>query len=88
MGSIFGIIGGLASLACLIFYIIAIVKAFQAGDILWGILNIIFGITGLIYLFIKGHKKLGIYWVIAIIVAVVAGVLGGGSLMPAMPVPA
>ena len=87
MGSIYGILGGVAWLAIIVFYIIAIIKAFKAGDTLWGVLNIFIGICGLIYLFMKGHKQLGIYYVIAIIVAIVAGALGGNSIMQMIPQP-
>ncbi|MAS93878.1 MAG: hypothetical protein CMO55_11855 [Verrucomicrobiales bacterium] len=69
MAIIGGILAFVAGIACLIFWIMAIVKAFKAGDTLWGVLSIFIGICGLIYLFMKGQTKLAIYWIIAMVIA-------------------
>ena len=87
-GAGLGILGmillGVAGLACFIFWIMAIVKAFQANDTTWGVLSIFINICGLIWLFMNGHKKLGIWWIICIILAIVGWViLFGGALLGA-----
>lgn len=69
MAIIGGILAFAGGIACLIFWIMAIVKAFKAGDTLWGVLSIFIGICALIYLFMKGQTKLGIYWIIAMVIA-------------------
>lgn len=70
-------VGGIASF---VFYIIAIVKCFKAGDTLWGVLTIFLGIPGLIWLFMNGQKNLGIMWVLAIVASIVGSVLAGAGL--------
>ena len=83
------ILAGIAGLAVFILWIISIIKAFKANDVLWGVLTIFLWLPGLIYFFIKGHKMLGIYWIIAAVVIAVcggsglAGILSG--LAPATP---
>ena len=74
-----GILYGLGAIGCLVFYIIAIVKAFKAGDTLWGVLNIFIGICGLIWLFMNGQKKLGIYYIVAIVVCLIGAIITGAG---------
>ena len=77
LGSIL-IFGG--ALAAFILYIVSVVKAFKAGDTLWGVLNLILGL-GVIWFFLNGHKKLGIYCICAyaaIFLGPIIAALGGG----------
>ena len=83
---------GICLIIGFILWIVSMVKAFKAGDTLWGILTLLFGIPGLIWLFMNGQKKLGITWGL---VAIIAGGCAGASfatlitLLPdAVPVPA
>ena len=78
-GGIGGILVLVGMIASFVFYIIAIVKAFQANDTLWGVLNIFIGICGLIWLFLNGHKKLGIFYIVAILLTVVGSVMAGAA---------
>lgn len=71
MGTLGWILVAVGGIALLIFWIMAIIKCFKAGDTLWGVLTIFLGIPGLIWFFMKGHKKLGIYWIIALVVYLV-----------------
>ena len=82
------ILSGIAFIAIVILWIMSMVKAFKGGDVLWGVLALIFGLPGLIYFFVKGPKQLGIYWLIAAIILAVCGVLGGGGIMSMFPSPA
>tara|TARA_R110000850_G_scaffold249163_3_gene374063 strand:+ start:612 stop:893 length:282 start_codon:yes stop_codon:yes gene_type:complete len=78
IGSILSGVGGIASI---VIWIMTIVKAFKAKDTLWGVLSIFLPICGLIWLFMKGHKQLGIYWIVAIVVCIIGGVISGAGLM-------
>ena len=91
MAAIGGILTGIGVIASLIIWIMTIIKCFKANDTLWGVLSIFIGICGLIWLFMNGHKKLGLYWIGAIVLTLI----GYGILIPAMigdlelePVPA
>ncbi|MDF1656962.1 MAG: hypothetical protein P1U58_05075 [Verrucomicrobiales bacterium] len=82
MAAIGGILAAAGGIAGLVIWIMTIVKAFKAKDTLWGVLSIFLPICGLIWLFMKGHKKLGIYWIIAIVLYMVgAGIIGGSGAM-------
>ncbi|MDF1824506.1 MAG: hypothetical protein P1U68_07675 [Verrucomicrobiales bacterium] len=79
IGGILAVAGGIAGL---VIWIMTIVKAFKAKDTLWGVLSIFLPICGLIWLFMKGHKKLAIYWIVAIVIYMVgAGIIGGSGAM-------
>lgn len=82
MAIIGGILAFVGAIGWLIFWIISIIKPFKAGDTLWGVLDIFINpICGLIYFFMKGHKKLGIYWIIALILFWVGyGFVIGGAI--------
>ena len=68
MAIIGGILCAIGAIGWFVFWIISIIKPFKAGDTLWGVLNIFINpICGLIYFFMKGFKKLGIYWIIVLI---------------------
>lgn len=64
-----------ASLASLVFHIITLVKAFKAGDVLWGVLTLIFGIPGLIWLFKNDEASLGKKYLIATVLSIIGVVL-------------
>lgn len=70
--------GGLAAvgvLGIIVFWIMAIVKAFQAKETVWGILTIVLGmLVGLIFFFVKGHSKLGV-WNLIFVLLYIAGVV-------------
>lgn len=66
----------ICALASFILYIVSVVKAFKAGDTLWGVLNLLLGL-GVIWFFLNGQKKLGMYCVFAYIGIVVGMVLAG-----------
>lgn len=80
MAAIGGILAFIGIIICVVCYIMAIVKAFKAGETLWGVLSIFIGICGLIYLFMRGHKKLGLIYIGGI---VLAGI-GYGMFLPSM----
>jgi uncharacterized membrane protein HdeD (DUF308 family) len=80
MSIIGGILVFVGGIICLICYIMAIVKAFKAGETLWGVLSIFIGICGLIYLFMRGHKKLGLIYIVGIVLMII----GYGMFLPAM----
>ena len=80
MAAIGGILAFIGIIICLVCYIMAIVKAFKAGETLWGVLSIFIGICGLIYLFMRGHQKLGLIYIAGI---VIAGI-GYGMFLPSM----
>ncbi|MDF1813130.1 MAG: hypothetical protein P1V20_13110 [Verrucomicrobiales bacterium] len=72
--------GGLALIAAigiLVFWIIAIIKAFQAKETVWGILTILFGIVGLIFFFVKGHTKLGVWNLVFVLLYFVGAGMAG-----------
>ena len=79
MGTIGGILIAVGVIAMLVFWIMAIVKAFKKKDTLWGVLNIFIPICGLIWFFLNGQKKLGIYWIVALVVYIIGFVLAGGA---------
>lgn len=80
MAAIGGILAFAGIIASFVLWIMIIVKAFKAGDTLWGVLSIFISICALIYAFMNGHTKLGIYMIVA---AIVAGV-GYGMMMPSI----
>ena len=69
------IIGGLLAfvgiIGSIVIWIMTLVKCFKAGETLWGVLTIFFPIVGLIWLFVRKHAKLGVYWIIAGILAAI-----------------
>ncbi|MDF1754148.1 MAG: hypothetical protein P1U89_15295 [Verrucomicrobiales bacterium] len=72
-----GALVGIGLIGILVFWIIAIVKAFQAKETVWGVLTILFGIVGLIFFFVKGFTKLGIWNVVFVLLYLVgAGLIG------------
>lgn len=78
LGGILSFVGGIICFVC---YIMAIVKAFKGGDTLWRVLSIFIApICGLIYLFMKGHKKLGLIYIAGIVLVAV----GYGMILPAI----
>tara|TARA_R110002096_G_scaffold44160_4_gene118813 strand:- start:3851 stop:4123 length:273 start_codon:yes stop_codon:yes gene_type:complete len=85
MAALGPILIGVASIAMLVFWIMTIVKAFKAKDTLWGVLSIFLPICALIWLFMKGHKKLAMYWIVAIVVYIIGFVLAGGAAVMANP---
>lgn len=83
IGGILAFAGGIAGL---VIWIMTIVKAFKAKDTLWGVLSIFLPICGLIWLFMKGHKQLGIYWIVAIVVYMIGAGIAAGSGAMQIPV--
>ena len=83
------IIGGIllaaAGIAIFVLWIMTLIKQFKSGDTLWGVLSIFFAILAPIWCFMNGHKALGMKFVYAIILYVIAFVLvavGGGMAVP------
>ena len=79
MAAIGGILAAVAGIAMLVFWIMTLIKQFKSNDVLWGVLTIFFGILAPIWCFMKGHKKLGMNFVIAFIVYIIAVVVLGAS---------
>jgi len=80
LGSILALAGGIAAL---VFWIMALVKAFKANDILWGVLGLVLGpLLALIWLFMKGHNSLAMKLIIAGVVYIIGFVLmaAGGAV--------
>lgn len=74
---------GVGFIACLVFWIMTLIKQFKSGDTLWGVLCIFFGIMLLspIWLFMKGQKKAGINYVIAIVAYIIGvGLSSAGAV--------
>ncbi|MCG8600968.1 MAG: hypothetical protein MI807_12560 [Verrucomicrobiales bacterium] len=80
MAALGGLLAAVGIIASLVIWIMGLIKAFKAGETLWGVLGIFFPIVLLIWLFIRGQAKLGILWIVA---AVVAGI-GYGMFLPSM----
>lgn len=66
---IISVIGGILAfvgiIGSIVIFIMTIVKCFKAGDTLWGVLTIFFGLPGLIWLFMNNNTKLGVSWIVA-----------------------
>ena len=76
-----GILATVGVIASLVFWIIAIVKAFKAEETLWGVLSIFIPICAVIFAFLKGHKSLGIKMIIAGVVATIGyGIVIAGAV--------
>ena len=82
IGGILAIVGGIA---LLVFWIMTLVKQFKSGDTVWGILSIFFGILAPIWCFMKGHKGLGMKFVIALVVYIIGAAIAASSGMSQIP---
>jgi len=80
MAALGGLLAAVGIIASLVIWIMGLVKAFKAGETLWGVLGIFIPIVLLVWLFIRGHAKLGILWIVA---GVVAGI-GYGMFLPSI----
>ena len=81
MGIIGGLLAAVGIIASIVIWIMTLIRAFKAGETLWGVLTIFFPIVGLIWLFMRGQAKLGIYWIIA---AILGGIGYGMAIVPLM----
>lgn len=79
MAAIGGILAAAGGIAMLVFWIMTLVKQFKSGDTVWGVLSIFFGILAPIWCFVKGHKSLGMKFVIALVVYIIGFIIMGGS---------
>lgn len=85
MAAIGGILTAVAGIAMLVFWIMTLIKQFKSGDTLWGVLSIFFGILAPIWCFMKGHKSLGMKFVIALVIYLIGfGILAGSGAMVQM----
>ncbi|MDA7920574.1 hypothetical protein N9Z18_01315 [Verrucomicrobiales bacterium] len=66
-----GLLATIGGIAFLVFWIMAIVKAFKSDETLWGVLSIFIPPLAIIFAFIKGHKSLGIKLVITFVVILI-----------------
>jgi len=82
LGGILTAVGGIGSL---VIWIMAIVKAFEAKDTVWGVLSIFLPICALIWLFMKKHTKLAVFWIVAILLYIIGFALAAGAAVAANP---
>jgi hypothetical protein len=80
MAAIGGLLAFVGIIASIVFWIMGLVKAFKAGETVWGVVGIFVPLALLIWLFIRGHAKLGILWIVA---GIVAGI-GYALFLPSM----
>lgn len=80
LATIGGILLAIGAIASLVFWIMALVKAFKAGDTVWGVVGIFIQLAALIYLFTKGHTGLAVKWIIAVVITLI----GYGMLIPTL----
>ncbi|MDF1738240.1 MAG: hypothetical protein P1U86_03690 [Verrucomicrobiales bacterium] len=76
IGTILAVVGGIA---LFVFWIMTLIKQFKSNDTLWGVLTIFFAILAPIWCFMKGHKSLGMKFVIAFVLYLIGFALLGGS---------
>ena len=84
MGLIGSILAAVGGIALLVFWIMTLIKQFKSNDTLWGVLTIFFAILAPIWCFMKGHKSLGMKFVIAFVVYLIgfALIASSGGLVP------
>ena len=61
------------------------VKAFKAKDAVWGVLAIFLPICALIWLFMKKHNKLAIYWIVAIVLYIIGFAIAAAGAVASNP---
>jgi len=81
MGTIFGLLGGIAGLVSFVCFIMVLIKLFQDKGVLHGILGIICSIYTFIYGWMNvdklNNRNIMPAWTAAIIASVVFNMLGG-----------
>ncbi len=82
LGGILTAVGGIGSL---VIWIMSIVKAFKAKDTVWGVLSIFLPICALIWLFMKKHNKLAIYWIVAIVLYIIGFAIAAAGAVASNP---
>lgn len=85
MNALVGILTAVGGIGSLVIWIMAIVKAFKAKDTVWGVLSIFLPICALIWLFMKKHTKLAVFWIVAIVLYIIGFTLAAGAAVAANP---
>ncbi len=80
LGGIAGMFGGgllqiVAFVPIVVIHIISIVKAFQKGSTLWGVLGLLVPLCSTIFLFINKNRGLAIGHIICFILVIVGGIM-------------
>lgn len=77
-----GILGMLASLGCIICFIIVLVKMFQTAGVVQGIIGLICGIWAFIWGWMNagkvGIKNIMVIWTVLILLSIILNIAGGG----------